>query len=146
MVEIYILCISPIQPGESSTAESRGRLRLGDSCAAGLADAVVVAAAETHTGGRTYDAGLVAGSSDTPVPVGTPSAGQETEIDGMSFVRQSLADQGLSSQAINIIFDSWRSYTKKQYLCYVHNWFLFGQKNKFDLFTTKVKHVVEFLT
>ena len=146
MVEIYILCISSIQPGESSTAESRGRSRLGDSGAAELADAVVVPAAETHTGGRTYDAGLVAGPSDTPVPVRTPSTGQETEIDGMSFVRQSLVDQGLSSKAIDIIFDSWRSSTKKQYLSYVHKWILFCQKSNFDLFTTEATHVVEFLT
>ena len=62
----------------SSTPESRGRSRVGDSRAAELADAVMVPSAETHTGGRAYDAGLVAGSSDTPVPVRTPSAGQET--------------------------------------------------------------------
>ena len=141
MVEIYILCISSIQPGESSTAESRGQSRFGDSGAAELADAVVVPAAEMHTGGRTYDAGLVAGPSDTPVPVRTPSTGQETEIDGISFVRQLLVDQGLSSKAIDIIFDSWRSSTS-----YVHKWILFCQKSNFDLFTTEVTHVVEFLT
>ena len=145
-VEIYILCVSSIQPGESSTPESRGRSRVGDSRAAKLADAVVVPTAETHTGGRTYDAGLVAGSSDTPIPFRIPSAGQETEIDGMSFVRQSLADQGLSSQAIDSIFDSWRSSTKRQYLSYVHKWILFCQKNNFDLVTTEATHVVGFLT
>ena len=64
----------------------------------------------------------------------------------MSFVRQSLADQGLSSQAIDIIFDSWRSSTKKQYLSYIHKWILFCQKNNFDLVTTEATYVVEFLT
>ena len=146
MVEVYILCISSIQPGESSTPESRGRSRVGDSRAAELADTVMVPSTETHTRGRTYDAGLVAGSSDTPVPARIPSAGQETEIYGMSFVRQSLADQGLSSQAIDIIFDSWRSSTKKQYLSYIHKWILFCQKNNFDLVTTEATYVVEFLT
>ena len=63
----------------------------------------------------------------------------------MLLVRRSLLSAGLSEQNIEIIFDSWRVSTKKQYLTYLHKWIIFCTNDNIDIFTKDVNKVLSFL-
>ena len=73
------------------------------------------------------------------------SSRQEAETDGLLFIRRALSRIGLSNQPIDIILDSWRVSTKKQYSCYIHKWLLFADKPSISALEPDITHVLEFL-
>ena len=83
---------------------------------------------------------------DATIQSGSTSNGKETQLDGLSIVRCSLLNRGLSKGSTDMILASWRDSTKKQYICYIHRWILFSSENNYDIFSTDVTHVLAFLS
>ena len=71
---------------------------------------------------------------------------EETAFDGISAIRKSLANQGISNRTQEIILDSWRSGTKKQYEVYLRKWNLFASIGGVDPVQPPVSKVLYFLT
>ena len=70
----------------------------------------------------------------------------ETALDGMSAIRKSQANQSISNRTQEIMLDSWRSGTKKQYDIYLRKWNLFVSRGGADPVQPSVSKVLDFLT
>lgn len=66
--------------------------------------------------------------------------------DGMSVVRKHFTARGISESATNLLMQSWRSGTKKQYSCYIKKWELFCAQRKTDCVQPPIEEVLDFLT
>ena len=64
----------------------------------------------------------------------------------MDVIRRSLADRGLSGDAITIISASWSSGTDKQYNPAWKKWCGWCEQRQIDLFQASVDEVVDFLS
>ena len=71
---------------------------------------------------------------------------EEAALDGMSAIRKSLENQGISNRTKKIMLDSWRSGTKKQYDVYLGKWNLFASRGGVDPIQPPVSKVLDFLT
>ena len=71
---------------------------------------------------------------------------QETESDSMSLMRRIYQNRGFSQQATNIILNSWRDSSHKQYGTYISKWILFCTKRKIDPVSPSINMAVEFFT
>ena len=78
-------------------------------------------------------------------PGTSPLEGQLTPS-RMDIIRRSLADRGLSDDAITIISASWASGTDKQYNAAWKKWCRWCEKRKIDLLQVSVDEVVNFLS
>ena len=65
---------------------------------------------------------------------------------GHSFVREALARSCIHGQTADIILDSWRSSTTKQYRCYIKRWLQFSNSRQIDPFNPPINSALEFLT
>ena len=70
----------------------------------------------------------------------------EAGVDGFEGVRRSLKEQQVSSRAANIILQSWRSGTKKQYNVHLKKWAKFCCKRKINSLQASVGNALDFLT
>ena len=75
----------------------------------------------------------------------TPSL-PKAPIDWLSCVRQSLIDQGVQGEALNIIIDSWRTSTRKQYKSSICSWIDFCKDHHICVMTPSLPQLLEFLT
>ena len=73
------------------------------------------------------------------------TAGEEASVDGLSLVRDSLLNSGLSEQSTSMILSTWRVSTKKQYISYLHRWITFCADGHLKFFTKDVSHILNFL-
>lgn len=83
-------------------------------------------------------------------PYVVPSTGKETpikkdEAGAFSLIRKALEDRGISNEAQQIIINSWRRTTRKQYQTYLKQWFHFCE-GKHDPFKPLVATVIAFLS
>ncbi|XP_046577174.1 uncharacterized protein LOC124285074 [Haliotis rubra] len=74
------------------------------------------------------------------------SAVEQTSADSLQAVRRSLQSQGLSTDAVNIILQSWRGSTKKQYKSYHKRWMQFCAKEHCNTVSPTISQVLNFLT
>lgn len=88
---------------------------------------------------------LATRSGDSAIQNRAPSAGEEAAVDGLSLVRDSLLNSGLSEQSTSMILSSWRVSTKKQYISYLHRWITFCADSHLNIFTKDVSHILNFL-
>ena len=75
-----------------------------------------------------------------------PSALSEAGSSGMSLIRRSLQNKGLSENTLKVIMASWRESTQKQYAGHLQKWQRFCYRRKIDMFSPTVAEVLEFLT
>lgn len=75
----------------------------------------------------------------------TPATRQAT-TDSMSVVRKSVENQGISAAAADIIMQSWRQSTKKQYVSYINRWLVFCGEKQADSIRPPVGVAIDFLT
>ena len=59
-------------------------------------------------------------------------------VDGLSLVRDSLLNSGLSEQSTSMILSWWRVSTKKQYISYLHRWITFCADGHLNFFLRKM--------
>ena len=76
---------------------------------------------------------------------GTPIEGTTT-ANGMSLVRESLRDKGVSERAQQIILQSWREGTQKQYRIYLQKWTTFCSRRGVNTIQPSISEVLDFLT
>ncbi|VDH93964.1 Hypothetical predicted protein [Mytilus galloprovincialis] len=62
------------------------------------------------------------------------SSFEKHEIGGFQDLRNKMCEGGVSAEAADIIINSWRDSTKKQYGTYIKKWLLFCDKEKTDRF------------
>ena len=110
-----------------------------------MAYADVVCTSEENATASASSPDLEGQSGNSSIRGEGASSRQEVETDGLLLIRQALSKTGLSNQPIEIILDSWRVSTKKQYLCYIHKWLVFAEKPSISALEPDITHVLEFL-
>ena len=76
---------------------------------------------------------------------GATSTTQNPASDGLSFIRNTFAQQELSSDITDIFMASWRTGTKKQYKNYVERWLVFCRERKINHSSPKKGEALQFL-
>lgn len=84
------------------------------------------------------------GVIETPIRQG-PQHARQTEVDGLSIVRQHYQSQGFSDHVTGVLLDSWRTSTQKQYASYLKKWNLFCRERKILAHSPTLNQVLEFL-
>ncbi|XP_031559870.1 uncharacterized protein LOC116296056 [Actinia tenebrosa] len=69
----------------------------------------------------------------------------QIETTWVSCVRKMLQEQGINGQSLEIILDSWRKGTKKQYSTYITQWASYCRQNKVSLTKPSLPQVLGFL-
>ena len=69
-----------------------------------------------------------------------------TTVNSMSLFRESLRDQGISERAQEIILQSWREGTQKQYRIYLQKWTTFCSRRGVNTIQPSISEVIDFLT
>ena len=83
--------------------------------------------AETASGSATYDH-TQGNTSNTPrVPQTSPTE-EKVESVSMSFMWRLYKNKGFSERATNIVLQSWRQSSLKQYDAHIRKWLLFCTK------------------
>ena len=82
---------------------------------------------------------------DSPTRKDTPSPA-EVKTHGLQIIRKALQSQGISPDDIDILMQSWRDSTKKQYRVYYQKWMLFCSGRKCDALSPTIGEVLDFLT
>ncbi|CAG2245652.1 unnamed protein product [Mytilus edulis] len=71
---------------------------------------------------------------------------KENAVSSVSFIRTRLNSFGLPTDTTNILYDSWRNSTKKQYGSYLNKWVQFCVKRQINSFKASNSIVLQFLT
>ena len=74
------------------------------------------------------------------------SIGGEVSTDGMSLIRESLRNKGISERTQELILQSWREGTQKQYRTYLQRWTTFSSGRDIDPIQPTISEVIDFLT
>jgi len=81
-----------------------------------------------------------------PCPLqGAPPATQELVLDGLSFIKNTFAQQNLSPDITKILMASWRKGTQNQYKTYVEKWLALCCERKIDHSSPQISEALQFL-
>ena len=69
----------------------------------------------------------------------------EAKIDSMSFIRIHYEERGFSEHVTNVLLDSWRPSTQKQYTVYLKKWAVFCRERQITAYSPILMDVLEFL-
>ncbi|XP_073238147.1 uncharacterized protein [Porites lutea] len=75
-----------------------------------------------------------------------PSPLPQAPTDWLSCVRKSLQLQGITGETLNIIIDSWRESTQKQYRSSISAWINYCKEQKISITTPSLPQLLNFLT
>ena len=75
-----------------------------------------------------------------------PSPLPQAPTDWLSCVRKSLQLQGITGETLNIIIDSWRESTRKQYRSSISAWITYCKEQKISITTPSLPQLLDFLT
>ena len=67
-------------------------------------------------------------------------------IGWLSCARETLQSQGITCEALNIIIDSWRVSTQKQYKTSVSAWLEYCKKQRISIIALSLPQLLDFLT
>ena len=70
----------------------------------------------------------------------------QTPVNWLSCVRETLQSQGITGEALNIIIDSWRVSTQKQYKTSVSAWLEYCKKQRIRIIAPSLPQLLDFLT
>jgi integrase len=73
------------------------------------------------------------------------SAAQKTETSSREIIREAVQSDGISEQAADIILQSWKDTTHKQYGTYFKKWLLFCTEWYIDPFSPSLRQGLDFL-
>ena len=71
---------------------------------------------------------------------------QENEVGGISYIRKCLVSAGLSEKVADIIMQSWRTSTRKQYGSYFQRWVQFCNQQQINKIDPYLGEIISFLT
>ena len=69
----------------------------------------------------------------------------KTDLDGMQSIRRHLVDNQISPNVANVIIQSWRPATQKQYSVYINRWTQFCHEREVNPMLPSVNDALEFL-
>ena len=101
---------------------------------------------------KTIDSRASAPSTRTAASHTTTSTGKDTSVeretrpDGLSLIRASLTGRCISEQAQEILLQSWRKGTQKQYETCLQKWLSFCGERHSDPLQPTIDQVIDFLT
>ena len=81
----------------------------------------------------------------TSISARATSTTQEVTTDGLSAVRDSFRQLGLSGDVTEIIMASWRSGTQKQYKTYIQKWLTFSRERNINYSSPEISEALQFL-
>lgn len=84
--------------------------------------------------------------SDTPFLNGEPPNYAPHATHGMQIVRETLREQGISTEGTDIIMASWKPGTAKQYTPHIRRWTQFCDRRNINPLSPTVDCVINFLT
>lgn len=128
-------------PGKSSSKQSRGNT--GDAImdlpklVRQIAETTCGSSTDYHTQGNT---------PNTPRVPETSLTEEKVESVSVSFMRRLYKNKGFSERATNIVLQSWRQASQKQYDAHIRKWLLFCTKRQADTICPTISMAVEFLT
>ena len=140
-------CFSSLQFNSTSSAKGGGGSSRSNHGDPSLANAVLVSQIN-QTPGAAPSATSQSSQHCTPAlqsRKGT-SIGGKTAADGMSLIRESLRNKGISERAQELILQSWRAGTQKQYRTYLQRWTTFNSGRDIDPIQPTISEVIDFLT
>jgi hypothetical protein len=111
-----------------------------------MADSILVSQNTATTCGLSQTSNSNEDSIDTTVgrEQNTPDSAK-TSSDSLQIIRQSFQSRGLSNDVIEIIMQTWRESTRKQYWSYIQNWLCFCAERQINSMSPTVNSVLEFL-
>ena len=74
----------------------------------------------------------------------SPSTSSTTGVAGMQIIRQSLQDSDISPDIVEVILQSWRDSTHKQYKVYINKWLQSCGEGSHDPLQPSVRSVLSF--
>ena len=69
---------------------------------------------------------------------------EEAKIDSMFFIRRHYEERGFSEHVTNVLLDSWRPSTQKQYAVYLKKWAVFCRERQITAYSPILMDVLEF--
>ena len=85
------------------------------------------------------------GTINSPLRQQSSQHARETEVDGMSLVRQQYESKGIPGHIAQVLLDSWRTSTQKQYAVHLKRWHVFCRVREIAPYSTAVTDILEFL-
>ena len=147
VLEQYVsLPFSPFLSHFQVPPEVTGRQDIFTYDSSNMANTVLVATNFRTSNSQTHSSTPTARPVDVASLRRTAPSEESVKDDGMSIVRQCFRAKGISEQASNILMQSWRGSTKKQYSCYIKQWITFCLEKQVDTTSPHVNSVLDFLT
>ena len=141
-----MLCISAFQRHCQTATESekgRGNDHLDSSP---MADTTLVrGSTPTATTASFGDKGNTTHFTPGPQTTGRPPAGRETDPVGLSYLRKYYEDQGFTKSVADIMTNSKRPSTHKQYHTYLTQWFAYCSTTGINPTTPSVQQTLAFI-
>ena len=107
---------------------------------------VLVSQAVTTTGGTTTGNSSHENSVNLTRNSAVAPSEREIESPSLSLMRRAYKNRGFSEKATNIVLQSWRQSSQKQYDTHVKKWLLFCSERETDPVQPTIGAAVEFLT
>lgn len=123
-----VLHFFPFQLNTKNFAEIRRRPNRGSNGVPNLANTSLVGISNKTDMWKVFPAPNSTNDTLSSSQTGQNTSPQEDAFRDFSAIRQSLQSQGVPAEAVNIILQSWRNSTKKQYNTYIQKWFSFCGK------------------
>lgn len=127
------------------TENSDGEIRGHHNCSY-VGNSAMVLTTITHDNGCSKDSATkVRHSSNASKEGNDTSSSQENDHDGLQSIRRSLETQGISRRASDIILQSWRKGTRKQYVSYIKRWTKYCHSKNVSWVDPSISQALDFL-
>ena len=144
-VERHIWISASHLPGCENTEADRESRHFNDRTEWQLASKLVSQIAETIGSSSIDDHSQGSPPESFRVPETSPIE-EKAESVSLSFVRRLYKNRGFSERATNIVLQSWRQSSQKQYDAHIRKWLLFCTKRQADPICPTIIVAVDFLT
>ena len=126
--------------------EGGSRSSRGNNCDSAVANTNLVPAIAPAESIKTYSPATVKDfvSTSNRSPQNTSTL-EITQAGGMENIRSLISKQGFSESVTDIIMDSWRDSTKKQYGSFLNRWFKFSRDNDIDPVSPSLAQTCDYL-
>ena len=140
-------CFPPFQNITKGTSENFARRSHSNSDHTELANTGVLCNSDQHAHRQSYLREKTQKTITAAKSAGrNPHYLEQTGPSGVPVIRQSIARQGLSKEASDIIIAGWRRTTSKQYQTYLRKWEIYCSKWEIDPLCAPLNRILEFLT
>lgn len=140
-----MLCVCSFQSNREDPEEDCRRRGGGSASCTDLANSELVAVAPSVVSGSSGAVTKTSGHSTTTQQTRKEAPTGKTETGCFSIIRKELENKQIQTESVELILQSWRTSTKKQYETYLRKWFEFSSIRKMDPLKPSVNSVLNFL-